>query len=65
MRRVHKLTNQEIEDIKAKAALDAIKFTVEEFEKVKRKDFGFGDKRIGRITNGLCEGIGINPEEVK
>jgi len=64
-RKVHKLTMQEIEDIKAKAALEAIKFTVSEFEKVMRRDFGFGDMRIGRIINGLCEGLGINPEEVK
>lgn len=65
MRRVHKLTTQEIEDIKAAAALEAIKFTVSEFEKVMRNDFGFGDKRMERVTSGLCEGIGINPEEVK
>ena len=64
-RKVHKLTTQEIEDIKAKAALEAIKFTVSEFERVMRNDFGFGNKRMGRIINGLCEGIGINPEEVK
>ncbi|AOY77214.1 hypothetical protein CLFO_21400 [Clostridium formicaceticum] len=64
-RRVHKLTVEEIEEIKKKAALDAIKFTVDEFEKVMRRDFGFGDKRMGRVAKGLYEGLGLTPEDVE
>lgn len=64
-RRVQKLTVEEIEEIKKKAELDAIKFTVDEFEKVMRRDFGFGDKRMGRVANGLYEGLGLTPEDVE
>ncbi|QIB26079.1 hypothetical protein [Caloranaerobacter azorensis] len=64
-RRVHKLTGEELEQIKDQAKKEAIGFTVTAFEKVMRKDFGFGDKRLGRIAAGLYRELDISPEEVE
>lgn len=52
-RRVQKLTGEELEQIKDQVKKEAIGFTVTAFEKVMRKDFGFGDKRLGRVAEGI------------
>lgn len=64
-RRTHKLTTEEIEQIKDQAKKEAIGFTVNAFEKVMRKDFGFGDKRMGRIAEGLYRELDYKDTEVE
>lgn len=62
-RKVYKLTSEEIAEIKEKSKKDAINFTVNAFETVLRKDFGFGDKRMGRVAQGLYKTLNYAEEE--
>lgn len=64
-RKVYKLTSEEIAEIREKSKKDAINFTVNAFETVLRKDFGFGDKRMGRIAEGLYRELDYKDTEVE
>ena len=55
----HKLTGEELERIKNECKKEAIAYTVDAFEKVMRNDFGFGDKRMGRIAEGLYKALEV------
>lgn len=55
----YKLTGKELEDLKEKERLKAIEYTVNIFEKVMHKEFGFGKKRMGRIAKAIYEELGI------
>lgn len=57
----HKLTGQELEKIKRQSKLKGVSYTVEVFERVMNEEFGFGDKRMGRVAEGIYEELGINP----
>lgn len=60
----HKLTGQELEDIKRASTMKGISYTVEVFEKVMNEEFGFGDKRMGRVAEGIYRELGLNPEDL-
>lgn len=63
-RRIHKLTGEELEEIKDKATLKGISYTVDAFERVMRNHFGYGDIRMGRIAEKLYEELGFDDDEV-
>ena len=54
-RRVHKLTGQEIKDIRRETLSNAINFTLRTVYEVMGEEFGFGSKRLDRLEKGILE----------
>ena len=61
-RRVHKITGQELQGIIDKSSYEAIGVALEVFQKVMKEEFGFGDKRLGRLAQAIHEELGIEEE---
>lgn len=63
IRRVHKLTGQEIKEIEYKSMLKGIKGTMKIYEGIIRKELGFGDKRFKRLEDAVKRGLGMDVED--
>ena len=50
---MHKITQEELETLINKAKFEGIGYAVELFQKVMREESGFGDKRMGRVAEGI------------
>ena len=62
IRRVHKLTGQEIKEIEYKSMLKGIKGTMKIFTRVMNKEFGYGDVRLKRIEDAVKNELGMEVE---
>lgn len=63
IRRVHKLTGQEIKEIEYKSMLKGIKGTMKIFIRVMNKEFGYGDVRLKRIEDAVKNELGMEVED--
>lgn len=61
-RKVHKLTGQEIREIEVLATRagiqQGVQLTLNTVYKVMNEEFGFGDKRLDRLEEGILKKIG-------
>lgn len=60
-RKVHKLTGQEIRELEIKATRigiqQGVQLTLNAVYKVMNEEFGFGDKRLDRLEEGILKKI--------
>ena len=63
IRRVQKLTREEVKDLEYKSMLEGIKGTMKIYENVIRKELGFGDKRFKRLEDAVRKELGMEVED--
>lgn len=56
-RRVHKITGEELKEIKLEGIQQGVQLTLTAVYKVMSKEFGFGDKRLNRLEDGILKMI--------
>lgn len=56
-RKVHKLTGEELRKIKLEGIQQGVQLTLNTVYKVMNEEFGFGDKRLEKLEEGILKKI--------
>ena len=56
-RKVHKITGEELRKIKLEGIQQGVRLTLNTVYKVMNEEFGFGDKRLEKLEEGILKKI--------